>query len=72
MKEGNSHLGLGMALGALLGAAATYLIVKNKDVIRREIENMTEKVKEKMDSVRETATEKVHDAAAKVEEKTRK
>lgn len=59
MKNENSHVWLGMAIGALVGAAATYLIVKNKDVIKQEFENMTEKVKETIGNVTNKARGKV-------------
>ena len=75
MRNEGSHLMSGMLFGALIGACATYLIIKNKGTIKRELEEVSEKVKdgvhefghkakEKANAYGETAYEKANKTAA--------
>lgn len=62
--EKSSHLGLGLVFGALIGAAATYLIVKNQDAIQRELE----KVKDGVKDFAARTKNKIHGAQEQTEE----
>jgi gas vesicle protein len=83
MSDKNSNLGLGIALGAVIGAAAACLFIKHKQTITEGFNRVTEtikenafdlsaKAKEKVEDVKNKATDRIHGVAAKVEEKTRR
>ncbi len=70
MKNGSSHLVAGMAFGALLGACATYLIIKNKATLKREFEEVADKVKHGVHDMAHKAKEKAEEFGEKAKEKT--
>ncbi|MDR1756156.1 MAG: hypothetical protein LBR65_04245 [Culturomica sp.] len=74
MKHENSHgqLFTGMLFGALVGACATYLIVKNKDSIQKYWEDMNEKMKDGMHRFADKANELKYKAKEKADELTQK
>lgn len=68
-ENSNGHLVTGLLFGALVGACATYLIVKNKDSIRKCWEEMNEKVKDGMHQFADKAKEKADELTQKAKEK---
>lgn len=69
MKNEGSHLVSGMFFGALLGACATYLIIKNQATIKREFAHASEKVKEGIHEFGHKAKEKAEEFGEKAKEK---
>lgn len=69
MKNEGSHLVSGMVFGALLGACATYLIIKNQGTIKREFEHASEKVKEGVHEFGRKAKEKAEEFGERAKEK---
>ena len=71
MKQENSHgqLVTGMLFGALVGACATYLIIRNKESIQKGWENMSGKVKDGMDHFAHKAREKADEFTHRAKEK---
>lgn len=69
MRNEGSHLVSGMVFGALIGACATYLIIKNKGTIKREFEEVSERVKDGVHEFGHKAREKAEEFGAKAKEK---
>lgn len=69
MRNESSHLASGMLFGALIGACATYLIIKHKDSIKRELEYAGEKVKHGVHEFAEKAKMKAEEYGSKAKEK---
>lgn len=69
MKNESTHLMSGMLFGALIGACATYLIIKNKDSIKRELEAAGEKVKHGVHEFADKAKNKAEEFGNKAKEK---
>lgn len=59
----------GMLFGALIGACATYLIIKNKGTIKRELEEVSEKVKDGVHDSGHKAKEKAEEFGERAKEK---
>ncbi|WP_251622904.1 YtxH domain-containing protein [Odoribacter lunatus] len=69
MRNENSNLVPGLLFGALIGACATYLIIKNKSAIKRNLEAAGEKVKHGVHEFAEKAKNKVEEFGYKAKEK---
>ena len=69
MRNEGSHLMSGMLFGALIGACATYLIIKNKGTIKRELEEVSEKVKYGVHEFGHKAKEKAEEFGERAKEK---
>lgn len=69
MKNGSSHLVAGMAFGALLGACATYFIIKNKGTLKRDFEEVADKVKHGVHDFAYKAKEKADEFGHRAKEK---
>lgn len=69
MKNESTHLTSGLLFGALIGACATYLIIKHKDSIKRELEYAGEKVKHGVHEFAEKAKVKAEEFGNKAKEK---
>lgn len=69
MKNGSSHLVAGMALGALIGAYATYFIIKHQGTLKRDFDEVAEKVKHGVHDFAHKAKEKAEEFGYKAKEK---
>lgn len=69
MKNESSNLVPGLLFGAAIGALSTYLIIKNKGSIKRELENAGEKVRHSMHEFAEKARNRAEEFTAKAKEK---
>ncbi len=72
MKNESSHLASGMVLGLIVGACATYFIIKNKETIKRGLENMSDKVKDGVQDFAHKAKEKAEEFGEKAKNYTEK